>query len=154
MNKIKYYFFLAIIGIAAMGCDTNNLADLNVSMPKRNWSYVNKVKARVEIKDHTKPHTVYFKLRHTADYRYSNIFVLLHVKAPGQKKTTRRFEYKLAESDGQWLGSGSGNLFTYKLNMLTNYQFPANGVYEFEIEQNMRDNPLKEVSDAGITVSY
>jgi|EP01118_Nematostelium_gracile_P011689 gliding motility-associated lipoprotein GldH len=154
MNNIKYYFFLAFISIATLGCDTNNLADLNVSMPKRNWSYVNKVKASVEIKDHSKPHTVYFKLRHTADYRYSNIFVLLHVKAPGQKKTTRRFEYKLAESDGQWLGSGSGNLFTYKLNMLTNYRFPANGVYEFEIEQNMRDNPLKEVSDAGITVSY
>jgi len=153
MNNIKYYFFLAIICIATLGCDTNNLADLNVSMPKRNWSYVNKVKASVEIKDHSKPHTVYFKLRHTADYRYSNIFVLLHVKAPGQKKTTRRFEYKLAESDGQWLGSGSGNLFTYKLNMLTNYRFPANGVYEFEIEQNMRDNPLKEVSDAGITIS-
>jgi gliding motility-associated lipoprotein GldH len=154
MNNIKYYFFLAFISIATLGCDTNNLADLNVSMPKRNWSYVNKVKASVEIKDHSKPHTVYFKLRHTADYRYSNIFVLLHVKAPGQKKTTRRFEYKLAETDGQWLGSGSGNLFTYKLNMLTNYRFPANGVYEFEIEQNMRDNPLKEVSDAGITVSY
>lgn len=153
MNNVKYYFFLAIISIVTLSCDTNNLADLNVSMPKRNWSYVNKVKASVEIKDHSKPHTVYFKLRHTADYRYSNIFVLLHVKAPGQKKTTRRFEYKLAESDGQWLGSGSGNLFTYKLNMLTNYRFPANGVYEFEIEQNMRDNPLKEVSDAGITIS-
>ena len=116
MNNIKYYFFLAFISIATLGCDTNNLADLNVSMPKRNWSYVNKVKASVEIKDHSKPHTVYFKLRHTADYRYSNIFVLLHVKAPGQKKTTRRFEYKLAESDGQWLGSGSGNLCLFSMS--------------------------------------
>lgn len=153
MNKISYYLILGLICIAAMGCNTNNLVDLNVEMPKRNWSYVNKVKASVEIKDHSKPYTVYFKLRHTADYRYSNIFVLMHIKAPGQKKTTRRFEYKLAESDGQWLGSGSGNLFTYKLNMLTNYHFPANGKYEIEIEQNMRDNPLKEVSDAGIAIT-
>ncbi len=153
MSKIKHYLYLAFICMVASSCHTNNLVDLNLSMPKRNWSYENKVKASVEIKDHTKPYTVYFKLRHTADYRYSNIFVLLHVKAPGKPKTTRRFEYKLAERDGQWTGSGSGNLFTYKLNMLTDYHFPANGTYEFEIEQNMRDNPLKEVSDAGIAVS-
>jgi gliding motility-associated lipoprotein GldH len=152
MNNIKYYLVLGFICIAAMGCNTNNLADLNIEMPKRNWSYVNKVIASVDIKDHNKPYTVYFKLRHTADYRYSNIFVLLHIKSPGQKKTTRRLEFKLAESDGQWLGAGSGNLFSYKLKMLTNYRFPANGNYELEIEQNMRDNPLKEVSDAGMAI--
>lgn len=152
MNNIKYYLLVGFICIAALGCNTNNLADLNIEMPKRNWSYVNKVKAEVDIKDNKNPYTVYFKLRHTADYRYSNIFVLLHVKAPGRKKQTRRFEFKLAESDGQWLGSGSGNLFTYKFKMLSNYQFPVNGRYVIEIEQNMRDNPLKEVSDAGITV--
>jgi len=152
MNKLKYYLLLSFICIAAMGCNTNNLTDLNVEMPKRNWSYVNKVKAEVDIKDNKKPYTLYFKLRHTADYRYSNIFVLLHIKAPGQKKQTRRFEFKLAESDGQWLGSGSGNLFTYKFVMLSNYQFPVNGKYSIEIEQNMRDNPLKEVSDAGLSV--
>ena len=34
----------------------------------------------------------------------------------------------------------------------TNYKFPAKGVYHFYIEQNMRDNPLREVSDVGLRV--
>lgn len=123
-----------------------------MSMPARNWGYPNKVKTLVEITDSSKPYNIYFKLRHTADYRYSNIFVLFHISGREQEKHTRRYEYRLAQSDGQWNGSGSGNLFTYTLPLLTNYKFPAAGKYQLEIEQNMRDNPLAEISDAGIKV--
>jgi len=38
------------------------------------------------------------------------------------------------------------------VSFLTNYKFPAKGVYHFEIEQNMRDNPLREVNDVGLRV--
>lgn len=153
MNKLKILLFLGLFGIAAAGCDTNNLVDVNAGMPKRNWTYVNKIQADVDVKDISKAYTVYFKLRHTAEYRYSNIFVLLRIKDPHQKTVTRRFEFKLAQADGQWLGSGSGNLYTYKLALLENYRFPEVGKYAFEIEQNMRDNPLKEVSDVGLAVA-
>jgi gliding motility-associated lipoprotein GldH len=69
------------------------------------------------------------------------------------KKQTRRFQYKLAEVDGQWTGSGSGNLFTTVAPMITGYKFPNKGKYLLEIEQNMRDNPLHEITDAGIKIS-
>jgi gliding motility-associated lipoprotein GldH len=153
MNKYCLLLLL-IIGVAATSCNTNNLVDVNLEMPKRNWSYVNTVKATVDIKDHNKPFMLYFKLRHTAEYRYSNIFVLLRIKDFHHKTQTKRYEFRLAQADGQWLGSGSGNLFTYKLRLLSDYHFPENGKYELEIEQNMRDNPLKEVSDAGISLAY
>jgi gliding motility-associated lipoprotein GldH len=153
MNKLSLLILL-IIGIAATGCNTNNLVDVNSEMPKRNWSYVNTVKASANITDPAKPFMLYFKLRHTAEYRYSNIFVLLRIKDPHNKTQTKRYEFRLAQADGQWLGSGSGNLFTYKFRLLSDYHFPKSGKYEFEIEQNMRDNPLKEVSDAGLTLAY
>lgn len=155
MNNLKAFLLLAA-GITITffsGCDTNNIIDNNISMPSRNWSYVNKVKAVVEITEPAKAYNIYFKLRHTADYGYSNIFVLFHLKELGQKRASRRYEYRLAQPDGQWNGAGSGNLYTYTLPLLTNYKFPKAGKYELEIEQNMRDNPLKEISDAGIKVS-
>lgn len=142
---------LLILGMAS--CTTNNLIDTNEEMPQRNWSYVNKVKAVVAIKDPAKTYGLRFKLRHTSDYRYSNIYILMRLSGPGMKLVTRRYEYRLAEPDGQWLGTGSGNLYTYSLPMLTDYHFPKAGDYTIEIEQNMRDNPLKDVSDAGITVA-
>lgn len=144
--------FTCILTLGMYGCNTNNLIDTNQEMPQRNWSYVNKVKAVVDVKDQAKAYILKFKLRHTADYRYSNIFVLLHFSGPGQPLVTRRYGFKLAEADGQWLGKGSGNLFTYTFTLLSDFHFPKPGSYTIEIEQNMRDNPLKEISDAGIMV--
>jgi gliding motility-associated lipoprotein GldH len=155
MKKTNFFalFFLVVVLAGLCGCNTNNLVDINEEMPKRNWSYVDKVKAVVDIKDPGKAFTLQFKLRHTADYRYSNIYILFHMSGGGKATVTRRYEYKLAYPDGQWLGKGSGNLYTYVLPLLSDYHFPAAGKYTIEIEQNMRDNPLKEISDAGITVS-
>eukprot|EP01133_Synstelium_polycarpum_P011245 gene11245-13126_t len=135
------------------GCETGTVTDVNVAMPEHRWSYINKVSTIADIKDPSKAYSIFFKLRHTADYRYSNIYILFHMKGKDGKKNSRRFGFKLAQSDGQWLGSGSGNLFSYTLPLLTNYHFPAAGKYELVAEQNMRDNPLPEVSDAGIVVT-
>ncbi|TDO19292.1 gliding motility lipoprotein GldH [Pedobacter duraquae] len=153
MNKLFFLILICIVGIGSSGCNTNTVADLNVAMPQRNWSYVNKLKVGVDVKDVTQRYNIYFKLRHTTDYRYANIFVLFRLKGPDGKTVTRRMEYRLAQVDGQWLGSGSGNLYTYELPLLTNFSFPVIGKYELEVEQNMRDNPLKEISDGGLTVS-
>ncbi|WP_158796393.1 gliding motility lipoprotein GldH [Pedobacter sp. L105] len=155
MKRINLFVWIisCILVVGIYGCHTNNLIDTNEEMPQRNWSYIQKVKAIVIIKDQTKAYNLKFKLRHTADYRYANIFVLMHLSGPGMPKVTRRYEYKLAETDGEWLGKGSGNLYTYTLPLLTGYHFAQGGNYMIEIEQNMRDNPLKEVSDAGILVS-
>ena len=67
-------------------------------------------------------------------------------------KGTTRFEIKLADLDGEWLGKGSGNLYSYQVSALTNFKFPEKGTYTFSIEQNMRDNPLHEVNDVGLRV--
>nr|WP_199074990.1 gliding motility lipoprotein GldH [Pedobacter sp. ASV19] len=155
-NKSLVFSLWSIALLAVVlwsGCTTNNVTDLNVSMDQHRWSYINKVSATVDIKDPAKAYNIFFRLRHTADYRYSNIYILFHLKPAGGKKVTRRYGFKLAQADGQWLGSGSGNLFTYTFPLLTQYHFPAAGKYELVMEQNMRDNPLQEISDAGLTVS-
>ena len=152
MNNCKgLILFATVFSLLFSGCDINNIVDVNHTMPSRNWSYADKVKAIVDIKDSNKAYHIYFKLRHTSDYRYSNVFVLLNLKT-AQRKRSRRYEFKLAQPDGQWNGSGSGNLYTYAFPLLTNFKFPAPGKYELELEQNMRDNPLTEISDVGIKV--
>jgi gliding motility-associated lipoprotein GldH len=154
MNSVKglVVAFLVISLSVLSGCINNSIADVNVSMPKHRWSYINKVVATADIKDHTKTYDLFFRLRHTAQYQYSNIFILLRFKLPGKREFIRRYEFKLAEADGRWLGAGSGDLFTYTLPLLDGYSFPANGKYTLVIEQCMRDNPLHGVSDAGLVV--
>ncbi|WP_231427029.1 MULTISPECIES: gliding motility lipoprotein GldH [Pedobacter] len=150
LNKSALLFSFLLTASIFIGC-TSSVIDSNVEIPDRKWTYRNHIITPFEIKDNKKAYNVYFKLRHTAEYKYSNIFVLAHFK-DGKNVINQRFEFQLAKNDGEWLGSGSGNVFNYTLPLLENHRFPRNGKFEIEVEQNMRDNPLVEISDVGILV--
>jgi len=142
-----------LIAIYCSGCsDPGAVIDKSVAIDNHNWSYVNVIKYDVNIDNAQIPYNLYLNLRVTADYKYSNIFLLIHQTGPDKKGKITRFEFKLANTDGEWLGTGSGNLYSFQIPFRTNYKFPAKGIYHFEFEQNMRDNPLHEVSDVGIRV--
>jgi gliding motility-associated lipoprotein GldH len=153
---LSYKFILGVFAALTLfgvqGCtDPTAVLDQNAEVANRNWSYVNRVRYDVKIEDETIPYNLYMNLRVTGDYRYSNIYVLLS-QSSGSKKAVTRYQFPLANTDGEWLGSGSGNLYSYQLPLRSQYKFPAKGTYHFEIEQNMRDNPLHEVSDVGLRV--
>lgn len=153
-QKTTRKLFMAFLSLAFLvsGCGPTPIVDTNVNMRENNWTYPNKLTAITEVTDSLNATNLYFKLRVTADYRYSNIFILFTLQSPDGKKTIRRYGYKIAAADGQWLGKGSANLYTYKLPLLTNFRFPKRGTYQLTVEQNMRDNPLTGVSDGGILI--
>ena len=132
-------------------CNFNTVVDTNQSIEDNQWLYANVAKAEFEIKDVTKPYQLNFKLRINTTYRYSNLFVLATFKDAKRRKKIR-YQFKLAKEDGQWLGKGSGDLYTYSFPLLKNHRFADTGKYSIEIEQNMRDNPLVGISDVGIEV--
>lgn len=150
MSK-KLFIPLFFIGLL-WGCTDSAVIDTNQAVTGRNWSYNEKVRIPVTIEDTNKGYNLYFNLRHTGDYKYANIFVLIHETGPDKKRKTERKEFQLAYPDGEWLGSGSGNMNSYQLLFRKNYRFPQKGTYLFEVEQNMRDNPLREISDVGLRV--
>ncbi len=155
MMRLKFLLNTVFIGVFSMLAACNEpgtLVDQNTEINNHNWYYLNKVKTEVKVTDNTQPYNIYFNFRHSADYKYSNIFVLVHQTNPDHQTKTTRFEFKLANPDGEWLGNGSGNLYSYRLALHTNFLFPKTGTYSFTIEQNMRDNPLKEIADVGLRV--
>ena len=150
-HKITFIMLPAFVMLFAGCTDPNAIIDQSTTIENRNWSYANKVKEDFKVDDNTVPYNILINLRVTGDYRYSNIFLLVKRTGPKLNALTR-FEIKLAEPDGQWLGQGSGGLYSYQVPIITNFRFPEKGTYHFEIEQNMRDNPLREVSDVGLRV--
>lgn len=155
MKQARNFFCGIIVLLIALttGCsDANRVFDQSTEIVGHNWGYSNRVRYVVKIDDATVPYNLYFNLRVTGDYKYANMFVLLHTFGPKMAPNVMRYELHLAAKTGEWLGSGSGNLYSYQIPFKTSYRFPAQGVYHFEIEQNMRDNPLREVSDVGLRV--
>ena len=148
---IRGAVFIMLLGV--MGCTDTAVLDQNVAIEDRAWHYEDQPELTAHITDVTRPYHLYLNLRHTPDYRYSNVFILLHQHAPDGRDTTERIELTLAEPDGRWLGRGNGSVYTHQQLIKESVRFPDTGNYVFRLEQNMRENPLREFTDVGIRIA-
>ncbi|MFD2906171.1 gliding motility lipoprotein GldH [Sphingobacterium anhuiense] len=146
-------FLIGFILIILLGaCDSNTIIDKNVNINNKEWLHSDKPSFNIHISDISKKYDVWLNVRHTAKYPYSNLFVLVHEKGPKTKEYSYRKALKLAEADGKWTGKSAGSLYTQRSLIHQNYTFPDTGIYQFIFEQNMRDNPLVEISDVGLNI--
>lgn len=131
-------------------CNQDAYYEVNQSIANRTWSYDNKIKFDVPIDDSLAKYDVYLNLRHDKSYDYANIYVLLHQKGKNIQDTFIRKEIKLAELDGRWIGKSAGSIFETQSLIYENFTFPDTGIYHFEVEQNMRVDPLNDIVNVGI----
>ncbi|MCY1510573.1 gliding motility-associated lipoprotein GldH [compost metagenome] len=148
-RKASSFIFLLIF--LCHGCIPDTLVDYNTSVPDNHWLYSKSAKVTFDVKDTQNTYDISFKIRNTNDYRYANLYVLMHLKGPSFSKNLRH-QLLLARTSGQWTGKGSGDLFSNSFLLLKHFRFPKAGIYTLEVEQNMRDNPLYGVSDIGLLI--
>lgn len=141
------------VGILVSSCTDSAVLDEHIAITDRAWRYEDQPRMVAHIVDTTIRYNIYLNLRHTPDYQYSNIFVLLHQHQPRGRDTTERIELRLAEPDGRWLGRGNGSVYAHQQLIKESIHFADTGEYVFVLEQNMRENPLREISDVGIRVA-
>lgn len=150
-QPIVMCLFVALLFMVSSCADTA-LVDQHIAIDDHAWRYEDKPQIAVQITDTNKRYNAYLNLRHTPDYKYSNIFILLHQRHPNGQDTTERIELPLAEPDGRWLGRSAGSLYTHQDLIKESVRFPDTGTYVFIFEQNMRENPLREITDVGIRI--
>ncbi|MES2689664.1 MAG: gliding motility lipoprotein GldH [Bacteroidota bacterium] len=151
MNKNTYSFFIVIM-LFLTACDPARLYEENKNIEDNAWYYKTKVPFDVQIKDTSKFYNVLVNLRVDANYKYSNIFMLVNTTNPEKKTDQRRIEIRLADESGKWMGSGLGDLYDYQFPAFKKVKFPQQGFYRFELEQNMRDDTLMYIKSAGIRI--
>lgn len=152
MKKYLHFFFLLMCAAVFTSCDPARVYDENRTLEGNAWYYGSKLPFDVQIKDTTKYYNVLVNLRVDANYKYSNIFMLVHTTNPDKKTDQRRIEIRLADESGRWMGSGLGDLYDYRFPAFRKVKFPQQGFYRFELEQNMRDDTLMHIKSAGIRV--
>lgn len=153
--KANKFFSLPILFSVVstlVSCHNSVLKDEFSPIPNQAWNYSVTPSFDVKVTDKDASYRLKVNLRITTDYRYSNLFVLVSQVHPDQRQQTKRIELTVADKDGRWLGKGVGSLYSYQITYDKNYHFPDTGTYHFKIEQNMRDSPLKGVSDVGICI--
>ncbi|GAA4804899.1 hypothetical protein GCM10023231_37540 [Olivibacter ginsenosidimutans] len=151
---ITYWSIIGlIIGLLLTSCSDEAIVDEFKPVPDGAWNYGFTPEFAVKIDHREIAYQLRINVRLSADYPYSNLFVLIHQTDVHKAVTsTKRIGLKVADKDGKWLGKGVGSLYSYQITYNTDYHFPDTGTYQFKIEQNMRDNPLKGVRDIGICI--
>ncbi|SRR5690606_1163348 len=150
MKKFVYIFFVWFTFFFTLSCEYDAFYEQNEAITSRSWTYQDIPEFPVHIVDKNAKYDIFINLRHGSDYDFSNIFVLLHQKGPQLADTTYREEIPLAQLDGRWLGRSAGGLYEVQYLAHPDFVFPDTGIYTFGIEQNMRQNPLTDISDVGI----
>jgi len=157
MRSFRSLIFSAVIILAGFsGCLPSPYYQKDVVVPQYAWGYSFQPSFRFEIADTTALYNLYFIIRHTEAYPFSNIWMWVYTKQPGDTSYMRsRIEIPLAEPSGKWLGRGMGEIWEQRMPITRNdnpMQFNRPGVYEIKLEQNMRINPLPEVLQIGLRV--
>ncbi|MCK9481488.1 MAG: gliding motility lipoprotein GldH [Bacteroidia bacterium] len=144
---------LFLLSVAVTSCDSKTLINEKSYLPESGWSYDNIPSFPFVIEDTSICYNVGLNLQITEEYKYRNIYMLVHLRDPDSKDVVNRIELDLASVEGKWLGSGSGSTKSYNLPISQDLCLKKIGRYAIGFEQNMRDTVLQNVKYVGASIS-
>lgn len=152
MNKGRIIALIVLLAIFTAGCKNDRLFESVVSLPKEGWKAKDFVQFEVTVQDTLSEFQIDLSLRNDGRYAYSNLFLFIHTLAPTGAQIRDTIECTLADRSGKWLGRGIGGQYSYEIPYKTRVRFPYPGVYRFEIQQGMRQDPLPFITDVGLSI--
>lgn len=138
MRSAVIVTFLAFLIITISACDRQRVYD--EYKPVRGWHKDSVVSFKVGELDSTRVYDLFINIRNNKDYQYSNLFLITEIKFPRGKVISDTLEYEMTKPDGEWLGTGFGDVKENKLWYKEKVRFDEAGDYMITIQQAMRKN--------------
>lgn len=138
------------IGIALISCDKNRYFEQDQPIANSMWYYNDAKAFEFEIKDSLQAFNFFINVRNTVDYPYANLYIFIQTELPDGTFARDTVECQLADYQGKWLGNGRGKLRDNRFILRKNMRFKHVGDYRFLINQGMRTDSLKGITDIGI----
>ncbi len=152
MFRLKKSYFL-LITLLLFSCGNPPVVQTLISNVDEVWWQDSALSVDVSIVDTSAVYRVSFRLRHTSEYPYSNLFLFRDVLSETQTEYQDTVEITLVNG-GSWVGKGIGALKTINLPYHQNgVKFPRPGNYRFVFYHGMRDEPLKGIKDLALVIS-
>ena len=149
---LKKYIGLVVLIFLLQSCNTIDVYEKTVAIPRHVWGSANRLTFTFDIKDTSAYYNIYLVLRHTESYHFNNIWIDLTSIFPNRKPQTQRLNVQLADNSNGWLGSAMDDIIEQRLLINKQpFRLPA-GTYQFSLAQIMREDPLQNVLNAGLRV--
>ncbi len=151
-RKSSFVCLLCMVMALLSSCNKDVVYSEYKKFEDEQWFAKDKAVFDLDITDTQTLNNISLMIRHAESYPYNNIFLFVTTKYPDGKVLTDTMEVVLANSKGEWLGSGVGDIFDFKVPIKKNVRFPLGGKYQFTFEQAMRVDPLPMVMDFGFEI--
>lgn len=144
--------FAAILLMIFSSCDPQRVYEKNIRINPDGWPAEEEILFEVPINDSVQLHNFYINLRHSENYRFSNLYLFIDSYLPGGSHARDTIELILADNKGKWYGKGFGKIKEYQVLIRKAVTFPVTGVYKIGIMQGMRTENLQGIEDVGIRI--
>ena len=151
--------FLGLLAIlVCASCESNIKASESRNLGA-SWGQDDIVEFTIPQMDTLKKYNLFLSIRNSNEYPYNNIFLIASMNFPHGKVITDTLEYRMAASDGTWLGTGIGSIKESKLWYKENISFQETGNYVLRVSHAVRNNgevggvsQLKGILDIGYSI--
>jgi gliding motility-associated lipoprotein GldH len=150
-NNIFIICFVAVLAAVFSSCSDQSFFDQTYDFKNTVWSEKDTATFIVDVENTEINYNFFLTLRTTKNYKFSNLWVKVIVKAPDDSKSVMAQRIDIANPDGSWKGRVSGSVVENRLHYKTN-AFPLEGQYVFQIIQAVEEAEIKDVLDIGMRI--
>lgn len=154
LNKIIYILLVALM----ISCNSNTVVSSSKSV-ENSWNKNDVIEFSIPQLDSLQLYNVFIDIRNSNEYKYNNLFLIARIEFPHGKSIVDTLEYKMAQPDGSWLGTGIGSVKENKLWYKEQVRFSEEGIYTLKIEHAARNNGAVEgvsnligITDVGYSI--
>ncbi len=154
-SNLLFLILLALfVGLFTASCSKKSVVEDYRRIHNSEWHQDTVMVFDINIPDPKKVYNLSFTVRNEGRYAYSNLWLFVTITPPAGKVLTDTVELTLAKPNGEWLGSGLGDLYDRKYPYRQTIFFPENGDYSISVRQGMRtpNGILKGIHDFGIAL--
>ncbi len=152
MLSPKSFLLLVVMFFLLSSCNKDVVFSKYQTFKNEEWFAKDKAVFEMDIVDTQSLHNIFLMVRHAESYPYNNLFLFVTTQYPDGKVLTDTMEVVLANSKGEWQGSGVGDIYDFKVPVKKNVRFALAGKYKFSFEQGMRVDPLPLILDFGFEI--
>ena len=147
-----------VLLVLLVGCSSDVVVSETRSI-QGSWDKDNVIEFTIPQLDSVQEYNMFLNIRNTNEYRFNNLFLIVSMEFPHGKTVTDTLEYRMANPDGTWLGTGIGNVKENKLWYKENVGFFESGNYILHIGHAVRNNgdvdgvtQLEGITDVGYSI--
>ena len=82
LSNTIFFSLLFLMAVSSISCDRNTIFDETINVDERGWYKNDLARFDVLIEDSISSFNYYLNIRHSVDYRYSNLFVFMNTTYP------------------------------------------------------------------------